>query len=169
MSDTVHFLAVSLTVHSSGCKMPRRLATMSSSATSTDTSRIPSLLPTGRLHPRPVHPPLHRVLLRMSFHSDCLAVLILSRSNFQATPEQIEQLSSLLNQMAGSNQGGGIPEMSLSDILTPANITPLFTSHPQLIPTLFPYLPPDLPSPPSQEAVERIVKYDNLLLTQAAC
>ncbi|KAF9014574.1 adhesion regulating molecule [Hymenopellis radicata] len=80
-----------------------------------------------------------------------------SSSNFQATPEQIEQLSSLLNQMTGSNQGGGVPEMSLSDILTPANITPLFTSHPQLIPTLFPHLPPDLPSPPSQEAVERIV------------
>ena len=48
--------------------------------------------------------------------------------------------------------------MSLTDILTPANITPLFTSHPELIPTLFPHLPPDLPVPPSEDALRRIVK-----------
>ncbi|KAE9404004.1 adhesion regulating molecule [Gymnopus androsaceus JB14] len=50
-----------------------------------------------------------------------------------------------------------LPEMSLNDILTPANITPLFTSHPSLIPTLFPHLPPDLPMPPSPEVVQRII------------
>lgn len=43
------------------------------------------------------------------------------------------------------------------DVLTPANITPLFTSHPELIPTLFPHLPPDLPTPPSQETVQQVI------------
>lgn len=35
-------------------------------------------------------------------------------------------------------------ELALSDILTPANLLPLFTSHPSLLPSLFPHLPPDL-------------------------
>lgn len=46
---------------------------------------------------------------------------------------------------------------SLADILTPANLNPLFSSHPEVIPALFPYLPPDLPVPPSAEALERII------------
>jgi hypothetical protein len=50
-----------------------------------------------------------------------------------------------------------LPELSLADILTPANITPLFTSHPELIQTLFPHLPPDLPNPPSAETVQRVI------------
>lgn len=48
-------------------------------------------------------------------------------------------------------------EYSLTDILTPANITPLFASHPELVQTLFPHLPPDLPSPPSAETVFQII------------
>lgn len=99
-------------------------------------------------------------------------------SNFQATPEQLAQLQQLLSSAMGSGAGtSGLPgmsieqthldrssnntypEMSLSDILTPANITPLFTSHPSLIPTLFPHLPPDLPMPPSPEVVQRIIRY----------
>lgn len=51
-----------------------------------------------------------------------------------------------------------IAELSLTDILTPANLNPLFTSHPELIPALFPHLPPDLPSPPSVDALQRIIK-----------
>ncbi|KAJ4482217.1 proteasome complex subunit Rpn13 ubiquitin receptor-domain-containing protein [Lentinula aciculospora] len=77
-------------------------------------------------------------------------------SNFQATPEQLAQLQQLLSSAVGA--GAAAPsEMSLNDILTPANITPLFTSHPDLIPTLFPHLPPDLPMPPSPEVVQRII------------
>lgn len=49
--------------------------------------------------------------------------------------------------------------MSLTDILTPANLTPLFNSHPELIPALFPHLPPDLPVPPSADALQRIIQY----------
>ncbi|KAF7365328.1 Adhesion regulating molecule [Mycena venus] len=58
--------------------------------------------------------------------------------------------------LAGSSRPAA-PELSLTDILTPANLTPLFTSHPELIPTLFPHLPPDLPTPPSAEALQRII------------
>ncbi|GAW05783.1 adhesion regulating molecule [Lentinula edodes] len=77
-------------------------------------------------------------------------------SNFQATPEQLAQLQQLLTSAVGS--GAAPPSnVSLNDILTPANITPLFTSHPDLIPTLFPHLPPDLPMPPSPEVLQRII------------
>ncbi|KAJ7696057.1 proteasome complex subunit Rpn13 ubiquitin receptor-domain-containing protein [Mycena rosella] len=69
-------------------------------------------------------------------------------------PEQLAQLQALL---AGSSSTPAAPEFSLTDILTPANLTPLFTSHPELIPTLFPHLPPDLPTPPSAEALQRII------------
>ncbi|KAJ7784685.1 adhesion regulating molecule [Mycena metata] len=69
-------------------------------------------------------------------------------------PEQLAQLQALL---AGSSSASAAPEFSLTDILTPANLTPLFTSHPELIPTLFPHLPPDLPTPPSAEALQRII------------
>lgn len=48
-------------------------------------------------------------------------------------------------------------EYSLIDILTPANVTPLFTSHPELVPTLFPHLPSDLPNPPNAETVSQII------------
>ncbi|KAJ3854306.1 proteasome complex subunit Rpn13 ubiquitin receptor-domain-containing protein [Lentinula lateritia] len=77
-------------------------------------------------------------------------------SNFQATPEQLAQLQQLLTSAVGS--GAPPPsDLSLNDILTPATITPLFTSHPDLIPTLFPHLPPDLPMPPSSEVLQRII------------
>jgi len=77
-------------------------------------------------------------------------------SNFQATPEQLARLQELLTSAVGS-RASAPNEMALNDILTPANITPLFTSHPDLIPTLFPHLPPDLPMPPSPEVVQRII------------
>ncbi|KAF7346182.1 Adhesion regulating molecule [Mycena sanguinolenta] len=70
-------------------------------------------------------------------------------------PEQLAQLQALL--AGGGSRTPAAPEYSLTDILTPANLTPLFTSHPELIPTLFPHLPPDLPTPPSAEALQRII------------
>ena len=51
----------------------------------------------------------------------------------------------------------GISELSLTDILTPAVLTPLFTTRPNLIPAIFPYLPPDLPTPPTPEVLSGIV------------
>ena len=35
-------------------------------------------------------------------------------------------------------------ELSLTDILTPSNLLPLFATHPELLSSLFPHLPPDL-------------------------
>jgi len=48
-------------------------------------------------------------------------------------------------------------DVALSDILTPANLTPLFKTHPELIKPLFPHLPSDLPSPPSSEVLQQII------------
>jgi len=83
-------------------------------------------------------------------------------SQFRARPEDIAQLQSLLR--AGGSGGARqqqqqveVPEMSLTDILTPANLAPVFRQHPELIPSLFPHLPPDLPMPLSAEVVERII------------
>ena len=113
--------------------------------------------------------------------------LIISRStqagsnvpNFQATPEQLVQLEALLTSAARGGQAAAeqppgsssyrnafplcLPyffgvELSLADILTPANLVPLFTNHPELIPSLFPHLPPDLPVPPSADVLNRIIK-----------
>ncbi|KAK1231188.1 hypothetical protein PQX77_005714 [Marasmius sp. AFHP31] len=101
-------------------------------------------------------------------------------SNFQASPDDIAQLGQILsNRLASQGESSGLPgktssppylpivnlltrartlsELSLTDILTPANIGPLFTSHPELVPSLFPHLPPDLPTPPSEEALQQII------------
>ncbi|KIL67836.1 hypothetical protein M378DRAFT_159031 [Amanita muscaria Koide BX008] len=75
---------------------------------------------------------------------------------FQASAEQLAALQQILTSMTGP-AGTDVPELSLTDILTPANITPLFTSHPELINALYPHLPPDLPVPPSSEAIQQIV------------
>ncbi|KAL0960643.1 hypothetical protein HGRIS_005671 [Hohenbuehelia grisea] len=77
-------------------------------------------------------------------------------SNIGATPEQLARIQAILGSMS---TGGNVsaPELSLTDILTPANITPLFTAHPELVSTLFPHLPPDLPVPASQDAIQRII------------
>ncbi|EPQ54619.1 adhesion regulating molecule [Gloeophyllum trabeum ATCC 11539] len=71
------------------------------------------------------------------------------------TPEQLAQLRTLVQSMAGNTSQE--PELSLNDILTPENVLPLFTSHPDLIPALFPHLPPDLPTPPSAEVLQQII------------
>ncbi|KAF9046334.1 proteasome complex subunit Rpn13 ubiquitin receptor-domain-containing protein [Panaeolus papilionaceus] len=78
-------------------------------------------------------------------------------SNFQATPEQLQALQRVLSGMRGS-QAPQPSELSLTDILTPANLTPLFSSHPELVSTLFPHLPADLPVPPSAEALNQIIR-----------
>ncbi|KAG5648281.1 hypothetical protein DXG03_004851 [Asterophora parasitica] len=77
---------------------------------------------------------------------------------FQATPEQLASLEALLRSAGAQTRAQAPPsDYSLTDILTPANLSPLFTSHPELIPTLFPHLPPDLPVPPSAEVLRQII------------
>ncbi|KAH9947597.1 adhesion regulating molecule [Amylocystis lapponica] len=80
-------------------------------------------------------------------------------SGLQATPEQLAQLQSIVASMgtSGAQQPGACVDLSLTDILTPANLTPLFVAHPELVPALFPYLPPDLPTPPSPVVLEQII------------
>jgi 26S proteasome regulatory subunit N13 len=50
-----------------------------------------------------------------------------------------------------------ISELSLVDVLTPQTLGPMITSHPELASSLFPFLPPDLPVPPSTEALRRVI------------
>ncbi|KAI9443277.1 adhesion regulating molecule [Lactarius indigo] len=73
----------------------------------------------------------------------------------QPTPEQLSQLRSLVAQMSG----GATEELEpfLADVLTADNLDPLFTSHPELIQSIFPHLPPELSANPSPEVLSRIV------------
>jgi len=80
-----------------------------------------------------------------------------SRPQQQATPEQLAELRRIMQGGGSSGSVTQVPELALGDILTPTNITPLFTSHPELIPSLFPHLPPDLPTPPSQETIQQVI------------
>ncbi|KAI0699282.1 adhesion regulating molecule [Cerioporus squamosus] len=81
---------------------------------------------------------------------------------YQASPEELARIRQLVSSLGA--RGGGAPaaepepEISLTDVLTPANLRPLFASHPELVQSLFPHLPPDLPSPPSVETLEQIVQ-----------
>ncbi|KAF9013464.1 adhesion regulating molecule [Cyathus striatus] len=78
-------------------------------------------------------------------------------STIQATPEQIAALQAALSSVTSGGATREEPELSLTDILTPENLRPLFTNHPELVPTLFSHLPPDLPVPPSADVLQRII------------
>ncbi|KZT12121.1 adhesion regulating molecule [Laetiporus sulphureus 93-53] len=80
-----------------------------------------------------------------------------SSNPYNATPEQLAQMQQILASLATPGTQTMEPELSLTDILTPANLMPLFHSHPELVQSLYPHLPPDLPSPPSEEALHRII------------
>lgn len=49
------------------------------------------------------------------------------------------------------------PEPFLADVLTADNLDPLFSSHPELIQSICPHLPPDIPANTSPEVLSRIV------------
>ncbi|KAF8322498.1 adhesion regulating molecule [Clavulina sp. PMI_390] len=78
------------------------------------------------------------------------------------TPEQLEQFRRLVAGLpsgAGSQMGSGLPELSLSDVLSPTALAPLFsTASPAVLRTIFPTLPSDMPIPPSPEALRRVVE-----------
>jgi len=50
-------------------------------------------------------------------------------------------------------------DISLTDVLSSNNIAPLLTSRSEIVSTLLPHLPPDLPVPPSAEALQRVIRY----------
>ncbi|KAI5117918.1 hypothetical protein M0805_001998 [Coniferiporia weirii] len=74
----------------------------------------------------------------------------------QLSAEQLIRLRELVTGMATEPEPAR-PTVSLRDVLTPEALSPLFTNHPELIPALFPHLPPDLPTPPSAEVLQRII------------
>jgi len=89
--------------------------------------------------------------------SQSVAAPAANRTQQQATPEQLAELRRIMRGGGSATSVPQAPELALGDILTPANITPLFTSHPELVQSLFPHLPPDLPTPPSQETIQQVI------------
>ncbi|OSD07188.1 adhesion regulating molecule [Trametes coccinea BRFM310] len=87
-----------------------------------------------------------------------------SAGSYQATPEELARIRSIVSTLGAGGSGGQAaaasqppPEISLTDVLTPANLRPLFAARPELAQALFPHLPADLPSPPTVETLERVV------------
>ena len=63
--------------------------------------------------------------------------------------------------MSGGSGGGSIPvaapsSVALSDLLTPANLAPIF-AQPELARSIFPHLPSDMPFPPSEDVLRRVI------------
>ncbi|KAF8526090.1 adhesion regulating molecule [Gautieria morchelliformis] len=84
---------------------------------------------------------------------------LMESSNIQPpTAHQLSELRNILSQISQDPGASGphAPELLLSDILTPANLAPLFES-PELVHSIFPHLPADLPIPPSSEALQNII------------
>ncbi|GJF00269.1 adhesion regulating molecule [Phanerochaete sordida] len=81
-----------------------------------------------------------------------------SSGGHQPTAEELAQLQQIISSMGGgAGAATSAPDFLLQDILTPANLQPLFRTHPELVAALFPHLPPDLPVEPSAEVLEQIV------------
>ncbi|KAG2126526.1 adhesion regulating molecule [Suillus clintonianus] len=77
------------------------------------------------------------------------------------TPEQLEQLRGIVSSMTGF---ASEDELWLTDVLSSQNLLPLFQSHSELLPALFPHLPPELiPSSDAtpQQAVEILQRTTN--------
>jgi len=81
----------------------------------------------------------------------------MSQSQTQLTAEQMNEIRNILGQMRPQGPALAAPDMALDDILTPENLAPVFSS-PELLQAIFPYLPSDLPIPPSSEALQRIIE-----------
>ncbi|PAV16909.1 adhesion regulating molecule [Pyrrhoderma noxium] len=77
-------------------------------------------------------------------------------SNLPLSSEQLAELRQLVTSMA-SEPAPVRPTVSLRDVLNAETLRPLFANHPELVPALFPHLPPDLPVPPSTEVLEQII------------
>ena len=49
-------------------------------------------------------------------------------------------------------------EQTLTDLLTPTNLLPLYTDRPDLVPLVFPSIPSGLPIPSSAEALQELIQ-----------
>ncbi|KAG2336899.1 adhesion regulating molecule [Suillus weaverae] len=76
------------------------------------------------------------------------------------TPEQLAQLRGIVSSMTGF---ASEDELWLSDVLSSQNLLQLFHTHPELLPSLFPHLPPELiPSDATpQQTVEILQRMTN--------
>jgi len=76
--------------------------------------------------------------------------------------DRLAELRALVSSLPNTTEGGiplGAPELSLSDILTTANLTSLFnTASPEVLNSIFPTLPSDMPFPPNVEVLRRVVE-----------
>jgi hypothetical protein len=70
------------------------------------------------------------------------------------TPEQLAQLRGIVSSMSGF---AGEDELWLTDVLSSQNLLQLFQSHPELLPALFPHLPPEL-MPSSDATPQQVVE-----------
>ncbi|KAG0693090.1 adhesion regulating molecule [Suillus ampliporus] len=70
------------------------------------------------------------------------------------TPEQLEQLRGLVSSMTGF---ASEDELWLTDVLSSQNLLQLFRSHPELLPSLFPHIPPEL-LPSSDATPQQVVE-----------
>ena len=79
-------------------------------------------------------------------------------------PDRLAELRALVADLPQPSSGGseipsGMPDFSLSDILSPSTLAPLFSSaSPEVLRTIFPTLPSDLPIPPSPDVLRRVVE-----------
>lgn len=79
----------------------------------------------------------------------------------QPTPEQLEAFRQLIAGLPTTtvNPSSGIPDLALSDVLSPQALAPLFASaSPETLRAIFPTLPSDMPIPPSLEVLRRVVE-----------
>ncbi|KAF8527526.1 adhesion regulating molecule [Hysterangium stoloniferum] len=75
----------------------------------------------------------------------------------QPTAQQLAEIRNILSQMGSSPVAPqSSADLSLADVLTPANLAPLFAS-PELVRSIFPHLPPDIPEEPSVEVLQRVI------------
>ncbi|KAH7102274.1 adhesion regulating molecule [Auriculariales sp. MPI-PUGE-AT-0066] len=81
-----------------------------------------------------------------------------------ANNEAYQRLREIL--MSGGARGGGgggggaagraAPSVTLSDLLTPTNLAPIF-AQPELARSVFPHLPTDMPFPPSEDVLRQVI------------
>jgi len=82
----------------------------------------------------------------------------------QPPSDRLAELRALVANLPQPSSGGseipsGMPDFSLSDILSPSTLTNLFsTASPEVLRAIFPTLPPDLPIPPSPDVLRRVVE-----------
>ncbi|KAF8340544.1 proteasome complex subunit Rpn13 ubiquitin receptor-domain-containing protein [Cantharellus anzutake] len=75
--------------------------------------------------------------------------------------DRLAELRALVSNLPNTTEGAIplAPEMSLIDILTPANLTPLFnTASPEVLNSIFPTLPSDMPFPPSEDVLRSVIE-----------